>query len=79
MQADAAEYYRQQLANRLGGKFDSSLWLPMLDVGNLVDVLRKGSWHAFFATTSPDEGWRARMRQSVQNYNDLVRKGMQWL
>lgn len=79
IQAEAAEYYRQQLANRLGSRFDQSLWQPMLDIGNLVEVLRKGSWHAMFATTSPDEAWRARMRQCVQDYNDLTRRGMQWL
>lgn len=79
MQAEAAEYYRRQLAHRLGSKFDQTIWQPMLDVGNLVEVLRKGSWHAMFATASPDEAWRARMRQCVQDYNDLVRKGVAWL
>jgi hypothetical protein len=79
MQTEAAEYYRQQLSHRLGNKFDQSLWQPMLDVGNLIEVLRKGSWHAMSATTSPDETLRARMRQCVKDYNDLVRKGILWL
>jgi hypothetical protein len=79
IQEDAAEYYRQQLTDRLGDRLDPGIWQPMLDVGCMVEVLRKGNWHALFATSHPDENVQVLNRKSVQTYNNLVRKGIQWL
>jgi hypothetical protein len=73
------QYYRQRLSTYLGDRFDQSLWQPMLEVGCLVEVLSKGSWHAFFAVTSEDESFRKMMRRSVNSYNNIVRKALQWL
>jgi Phosphotransferase enzyme family len=79
MQDTATEYYLNQLSMRLGHKFNPDLWQQMVEVGNMVDVLRKGCWHALFATTSKDEGVRRLLKQSVVTYNDIVRKGLRWL
>jgi hypothetical protein len=73
------EYYRQQLTTYLGDRFDPSLWRAMLDVGCLLEVMTKGTWHAFFAVTNENEAFRADMRRSVATYNDLVRKAVVWL
>ena len=73
------QYYCQRLSEYLGDRFNPGLWQPMLEVGCLVDVLRKGGWHAYFATTSEDESFREDMRQSVNSYNDIIRKGLVWL
>jgi hypothetical protein len=79
IQDAAAEYYRVQLAKRLGDQFEPNLWQPMLAVGCLTEVLRKGNWHALFAVTHEDEEFRNHMRRSVGSYNDLVRRGLKWL
>lgn len=79
MRDKAAEYYRQQLVMRLGSRFDQRMWQRMLEVGYLVDVLRKGCWHAMFAVSYPDEAFGKEMRQSVDSYNAIVRNGSKWL
>lgn len=76
---EATAYYRQQLMARLGKRFNPDLWQPMLDVGNLVDVLRKGCWHALFATTSPDDETRRWQMRAIERGNDSVRAGLKWL
>jgi len=73
------QYYQRRLSTYLGDRFDPNLWRSMLEVGCLVEVILKGSWHAFFAVTSEDESFRAIMRRSVNSYNDIVRKGLVWL
>jgi hypothetical protein len=73
------QYYQQQLSIYLGDRFDPDLWQPMLAVGCLVEVLRKGSWFAYFATTTGDESFRDVMRQVINSYNNHVRKGLGWL
>ena len=79
IQDEAAEYYRTQLAARLGDRFDPDWWQSMYEVGCLVDVLRKGCWHAYFALYSDDEEFRSNLRRSVDSYNAIVRKGLKWL
>ena len=74
-----AAYYREQLAVRLGNRFDPDQWQSMYEVGCLVDVLRKGPWHAFFAAYNDTEEGRAYMRRSIDSYNPLVRAGLKWL
>jgi hypothetical protein len=78
-QWEYVEYYRQRLSNYLGDHFDPGLWQPLLELGCLVDVLRKGNWHAYFSVTGEDEAYKAHMRKSVDSYNDLVRKGLEWI
>jgi hypothetical protein len=74
-----SHYYHQRLSGFLGNRFDQSLWQPMLELGGLVDGFRKGPWHALFSARGKDEGRKAYFRQSVDMYNDIVRKGLTWL
>ncbi|MBL8161822.1 MAG: hypothetical protein JNJ61_07530, partial [Anaerolineae bacterium] len=76
---EGAAYYRQQLAAKLGPRFDPDLWQEMVEVACLVEVLTKGVFHALFAATSEDEGFRNHMKQSVATYSDLVRNAAKWL
>jgi len=78
-QDEYVKYYRRHLADLLGDRFDWGQWQSMVELGCLVDVLRKGNWHALFAVTGDDEDNKAYMRQSVDSYNDIVRKGLVWL
>lgn len=76
---EAAEYYRQQLAARLGKRFDPDLWQQMLDLGLMADALRKSNWHALFSVSHSDKSVRILMRKSIDNYSDFIRKGLKWL
>lgn len=76
---EAAEYYRQQLTKRLCNLFDPDLWQQMLDLGCMADALRKGNWHALFSVSHSDEAVRIRMRKSIDDYSDFIRKGLKWL
>ena len=78
-QDEYVEYYHRRLIQYLGDRLDPDLWQPMLELGGLVEVLRKGNWHAYFSVTGEDEAFKAHMRQSVDTYNDIVRKGLAWL
>jgi len=78
-QDEYVEYYRRQLTKYLDGRLDPGQWQPMLELGCMVDVLRKGNWHAYFSVTGEDEAGKAYMRQSVDSYNDIVRRGLAWL
>jgi hypothetical protein len=69
-------HYQQRLFNLLGNRFDHTLWPAMVDLGSLVTVMTIGNWHALFAATGQDPSY---WRQSVDTYNDLVRRGVQWL
>jgi hypothetical protein len=73
---DWIPYYQRILFTLLGTRFDHALWPAMVDLGNLVAVLTIGNWHALFAATSQDPScWR----RSVNSFNELVRRGIQWL
>ena len=78
-QEEYVHYYQQRLIHYLGERFAPDIWQPMLDLGCLVDVLRKGNWHALFSVIGDDEEGKAYMRGSVDSYNDLVRRGVAWL
>jgi hypothetical protein len=69
------DYYQQRLFNLLGARFDQALWPAMVDLGGLVTVLTAGSWNALAAATRDNPDYRRR----VALYNDLIRRGLQWL
>jgi hypothetical protein len=73
------QYYQEQLASRLGERFDPDSWQSMYEVGCLVDVLRRGHWHSLFAVSVEDETQQAFWRKSVATFNDMVRNGLKWL
>lgn len=78
-QDEYVDYYHRQLTKYLGDRFDPGLWQPMLELSSMVDVLRKGNFHAYFSVTGEDEANKAYMRQSVDSYNEIVRRGLAWL
>lgn len=76
---DAADYYRLRLIACLGNRFDKKLWRRMLEVGFLIDMLRKGCWHALYAVYKEDDDLKSTMRAAIAVYNDLARQGLKWL
>ena len=77
--AAATDYYRQSLARRLGEHFDPGSWLPLLELGLLVNILRMASVKAWFAVNNPNEAHKALDRVTIGNYNEQVRAAVKWL
>ncbi len=75
---EATEYYRQHLARHLGSRFDTGGWQQLLELGRLVEVLRKGCFTAWFSAQGNGEN-KATESALLDNYNDYVRAGVKWL
>jgi hypothetical protein len=73
------QYYKEQLATRLGKRFNRDSWQSMYEVGCLVDVLRRGHWHALEVVGAEDEIQKKFWRKVVADFNDIVRQGVRWL
>ncbi|MCB0111356.1 MAG: phosphotransferase [Caldilineaceae bacterium] len=76
---DAAAYYRQRLAAQLGMRFDNDWWQPLLALGQLVNVLRRGSLKARSAAYHTNEAYRVMDRKVLDLYSGQVRAAVQWL
>jgi hypothetical protein len=77
--AAATDYYRGSLARRLGNRFDADTWLPLLELGKLVDILRFAAVKAWFAAQHANEADGALERERLLNYNEQVRAALKWL
>ncbi len=75
----AIDYYRQQLAEQLGKRFDDDWWQPLLALGQLTNVLRRACLKAWAAINHTDETYRANERKMLDIYSDQVRTAVQWL
>lgn len=77
--AVATAYYRQRLAEQLGTRFDESCWLPMVALGQLVNVLRSACPKAASVVKSTDELFQATQRRALETYSEQVRAALPWL
>lgn len=77
--SDLANYYARRIGESLGARFDRARWPQMLDIGFLVDALRKVCFHAWFAVTLEDKTQRALYRESLERYSNVVRRALNWL
>ena len=75
----ATEYYRQQLAEQLGTRFDESQWEPLLALGQFVNVLRSACPKAGSIVNSVDETFRATQQRALAMYSEQVRAALRWL
>ncbi|MEZ4727950.1 MAG: phosphotransferase [Caldilineaceae bacterium] len=75
----ATAYYRQQIAEQLGARFDESKWQPLLALGQLANVLRGACPKARAVVTATDETLRATHRRALEFYSVQVRAALQWL
>ncbi len=73
-------FYREQLARRLGNRFDESWWLPQLELGLLGGFVQDG-WAIVLKATHwaitahQREHWQA----DVVWWSEWVRRGARWL
>ncbi len=77
--AEATDYYRQSLAGRLGKRFDVDTWLPLLELGTLVNILRFASVKAWSTMRIPDEAERSIAKAIILESNEHVRAAVNWL
>jgi hypothetical protein len=75
----ATEYYRQQLAEQLGTRFDESRWQPLLALGQLANVLRSACPKAWSIVNIADEAFQATQRRALAIYSEQVRAALRWL
>lgn len=77
---EAIEYYKIQLARRLGPRFDESWWKPQLALGLLGGFLQDG-WAIVLKATHWHVGAGARehWQADLAWWSDQVRAGKQWL
>ena len=75
----ATAYYRQQLVEQLGTRFDEGCWQPLLTLGRLVNVLRSACPKAWSVVNTADEAMQATQRRALETYSEQVRAALQWL
>jgi hypothetical protein len=75
----AVAFYYQKLVERLGDRFDLSLWPSMLELGWLAHVLRWGSLYAWLSFQDKDERQVAFRQAGLEAINEQVRVGAKWL
>lgn len=77
---EAIEYYKIQLARRLGSRFDENWWKPQLALSLLGGFLQDG-WAIVLKATHWHVGADARehWQTDLSWWSDQVRKGAEWL
>lgn len=71
--------YKQQLAQRLGDRFDESWWQPQLELSLLGTFSTMACFNAWGAEHSDDEFHRMQDRVDLQWWAEQARLGARWL
>ena len=73
------DLYRQQLARRLGDRFDESWWQPQLDLSILGTFATMACFTAWGAEHAEDHSYRQQEKENLQWWAERARVGAQWL
>lgn len=73
------DLYKQQLARRLGDRFDESWWQPQLELGLLGTFSTMACFMAWGAEHSDDESSRNQDRVDLRWWAEQARAGVKWL
>jgi hypothetical protein len=73
------DLYRQQLAQRLGERFDESWWQPQLELSLLGTFSTMACFMAWEAQHSDDASSREHNRANLQWWAEQARPGARWL
>lgn len=76
-QADA--FYRQRLETYLQKRFDDKDWEAMIDLGNLVEALRRACIAAYFSKHGDNPEWRKSAKTTAVEKGQRARKALRWL
>jgi hypothetical protein len=79
MRETSIDYYRPQLAIRLGHRFAESDWQPMLELGRLAHLMRSGGWFASEVVGRKSEDSRANIRSRLSYLLRSVQTALKWL
>jgi aminoglycoside/choline kinase family phosphotransferase len=71
--------YKQQLAHRLGERFDESWWQPQLELSLLGALLMIGCFKAWDTIKSNDEATRKQNQATFAWWSEQARAGAKWL
>ena len=72
-------FYRQRLETYLQQRFDDQDWEAMIDLGNLVEALRRACISAFFSRHGDNPEWRKSARATAVNKVQQAHKALRWL
>ncbi|MCP4282975.1 MAG: hypothetical protein GY792_00765, partial [Gammaproteobacteria bacterium] len=75
----AIDFYKQRLAQRLGDRFDESLWQPQLELGFLAGFVELACFKAWFGTHHEDEECRIRLRAGFPWCSEHALTWAKWL
>ena len=75
----AVAHYRRRLDGNLGQNLTASQWQAMLDLGELIDVLRIGTFRAWFVAHPRMDAYRSIDVAYLERINQVVRQAVQWL
>ena len=76
---ESIDFYKQQLAQRLGARFDESWWQPQLELSLLGTFATMACFKAWGAEHASDEADRLSDRADLQWWSKQVRSGAKWL
>ncbi len=76
---ESINLYKQQLARRLGDRFDDSWWQPQLEISLLGTFSTMACFMAWGAEHSDDEFYRNQDRLDLQWWAEQARLGIRWL
>ena len=75
----AIDFYKKRLAQRLGDRFDESLWQPQLELSFLASFLMFACFKAWVGTHHKDEECRIRQRAVFPWCSEYARAWAKWL
>jgi hypothetical protein len=78
-QATTIALYKQQLARRLGDRFDESWWQPQLELSLLGALLMIGCFQAFNTAQSDNEAARKQSQATFAWWSGQARAAARWL
>ena len=73
------QIYRQRLETYLQKRFDDQDWEMMIDLGNLVEALRRTCLAAFFSRHGDNPEWRKSAKAEAMQKVQRAHKALRWL
>ena len=77
--AKLQSYYRKRLETYLGRRFEDTVWQPMVELGNLYNILFNTCLAAFWYKHTDDPELRQFLELRLKQRNQQVRASMRWL
>jgi hypothetical protein len=73
------DLYKQQLAQRLGDRFDEAWWQPQLELSLIGTISTMACFKAWMAEHADDATTRIQARADLQYWADQAQEGIKWV